>query len=424
MEFTQKIFHSQFNASCEFTSPDLFLKIERKPNIGNVVTVNGYVGVIALNSGTQIEILPKIDLSNNEDYSKNRRILVAMLQALKAFNNQFFKQASLNVSRMNIFEIFISMYLNGLSLLTRRGLKSGYITEEDNLKYFRGRLLVSENLKRNLTHQERFYMAHDEYHVNCAENRLIKSTLLKLKSISGSSSNIQELIRQLAFFENVEESYNLDKDFNQCASDDRNHPEYTSVIEWSKVFLKNKGFSSFTGSTSATALLFEINKLFEEYVACSLKTIFENYDSNIRLVEQDKALSLFNIPRKIFKLKPDIVIKKRKSGAPVLVMDTKWKTVIPDIMANFGLSQADMYQMYAYGKKYKVKEVWLIYPATSYSDELKDLYFESQEDNLTVRIKFFDLSVAIEKEKTETVKKDFIGEYKNLKEFVGQVGMA
>ncbi|SKA58007.1 5-methylcytosine-specific restriction enzyme subunit McrC [Succinivibrio dextrinosolvens DSM 3072] len=410
-------FINEYNSSCEFVSPDLFLKIERRLNIGNVITVKGYVGVISLKSGIQIEILPKIDLSNNGDYCKTRRILVAMLQTLRGFNNRFYKQASLNVRKMNIFEIFISMYLNRLSFLTKQGLKSGYITEEDNLKFFRGRLLVSEHLKTNLTHKEKFYLAYDEFSVNCAENRLIKSTLLRLKSISRSSSNLQEIIRQLVYFENIDESHNLDKDFNHCSSNDRNYPEYNSIIEWSKIFLQNKGFTSFTGGNSATALLFEMNKIFEGYVTRILKKEFENYYDDIKLVAQDTAISLFDIPRPIFKLKPDIVIKKRSNNLPILVMDTKWKTVSSDVRNNYGLSQADMYQMYAYGKKYNVREVWLIYPTTNISNDLKDLYFESN-DNFIIRIKFFDLSSSIYKEKIKVIKKDFIEDNELLKEIM------
>ena len=44
-------------------------------------------------------------------------------------------------------------------------------------------------------------------------------------------------------------------------------------------------------------------------------------------------------------------------------MDTKWKVLSED-KANYGISQADMYQMYAYQKKYNAKNVTLLYPKT------------------------------------------------------------
>ena len=48
-------------------------------------------------------------------------------------------------------------------------------------------------------------------------------------------------------------------------------------------------------------------------------------------------------------------------------MDTKWKRLFNDRRKNYGISQSDMYQMFAYSKKYDAKHVWVLYPKT---DEL------------------------------------------------------
>ena len=69
-----------------------------------------------------------------------------------------------------------------------------------------------------------------------------------------------------------------------------------------------------------------------------------------------------------FRLKPDLLVKQGKSTA--LVMDTKWKLL--DSRKNngtdkLGLSQADFYQMFAYGHKYLQGsgDIVLIYPCYS-----------------------------------------------------------
>ena len=62
-----------------------------------------------------------------------------------------------------------------------------------------------------------------------------------------------------------------------------------------------------------------------------------------------------------FRLKPDIVIRR---GREVLaVADTKWKLLSDDPGRNCGMAQADMYQMYAYQKRYGAARALLIYPA-------------------------------------------------------------
>ena len=89
----------------------------------------------------------------------------------------------------------------------------------------------------------------------------------------------------------------------------------------------------------------------------------------------------------MFALRPDIVMKKDDR---IVVLDTKWKKLVNNERANYGISQADMYQMYAYSKKYETSEVWLLYPV---NDEMRThdmIKFESG-DGTTVNVHFVNL---------------------------------
>lgn len=46
----------------------------------------------------------------------------------------------------------------------------------------------------------------------------------------------------------------------------------------------------------------------------------------------------------------------------MLILDTKWKHLSEDRYKHYGVAQADIYQMFAYSRKYGVKEVILLYP--------------------------------------------------------------
>ena len=87
-------------------------------------------------------------------------------------------------------------------------------------------------------------------------------------------------------------------------------------------------------------------------------------------------------------MKPDIVIKS-KTLDQVFVMDTKWK-VLSDVKANYGISQADMYQMYAYQKKYSSVNVTLLYPLTERVEQDKNIEFLAH-DGTTMKVRFIDL---------------------------------
>ena len=58
---------------------------------------------------------------------------------------------------------------------------------------------------------------------------------------------------------------------------------------------------------------------------------------------------------------------------------------------NYGISQADMYQMYAYSKKYKTSEIWLLYPVNDEMRNHTDIRFDSG-DGTTVQVFFVDVA--------------------------------
>ena len=88
-----------------------------------------------------------------------------------------------------------------------------------------------------------------------------------------------------------------------------------------------------------------MNKLFESYIGYICKKRF----SNVKL--QEKKYRLFENKKK-FSLIPDIVINND------IIIDTKWKIINNEN----DISQADLYQMFAYASKYQAKRVYLMYP--------------------------------------------------------------
>lgn len=109
---------------------------------------------------------------------------------------------------------------------------------------------------------------------------------------------------------------------------------------------------------------------------------------------QDKRYHLFEQPRKQFALRPDIVMYK---GDRCAVLDTKWKALVDNPRYNYGISQGDMYQMYAYSKKYRSSEIWLLYPMTRDFRNHEEIWFSSGMGELQrtdVRVFFIDLGDA------------------------------
>lgn len=376
-----------FSSDKEYSDALEFLKPGYRRNVGDIISVSNYVGLIQMRNGYQIQVLPKIDLGTDEDNGnqETKRIFLRMLRSIKDFPGKVFNEANLKMDKMTLYEIFINMYLQEVRNLVKRGIKSSYVLQEGNLKFFKGKLAVNENIKLNIAHKERFFVRYDDYLVDRPENRLIKSTLFKLYGITESAENKRDIRRLLTAFEMVNPSTNYQRDFSRVVID-RNTKDYDMLMRWSRVFLLNKSFSTFSGSQNARALLFPMERVFESYIAQQLKKAL--CDSGCEVTAQDKGHYLFDSPKR-FALRPDIVIT-REDGSKI-VLDTKWKSLVNSPQNNYGISQADMYQMYVYSKKYETSEVWLIYPINNEMRGNNEISFKSN-DGVSVRLFFVDLA--------------------------------
>ena len=382
-----EMFIHEFSGSEENADALDFMRIDYRRNVGDRITVKNYVGLIQMKDGFQVQILPKISFGEEEDSgnARTKRIFLRMLRSMKDFPSKTFNDASLKVDQMNLYEIFINMYLQEVRHLVKRGIKSAYVSQEDNLRYYKGKLLVGQHLRANLVHKERFYVGYEEFLSNRPENRLVKSTLEKLQKITSSAENSKEIRQLLTAFELVESSTNYQKDFSKVVID-RNTKDYEMLMQWSKVFLMNKSFTTFSGSTTSRALLFPMESVYESYVSQQMKKVFRPDGWDIST--QDKGHYLFMNPRKQFALRPDIVLTKDDH---TIILDTKWKNLINNERKNYGISQSDMYQMYAYSKKYKTSEIWLLYPINDEMRDSKLIKFDSG-DGTTVNLFFVDVA--------------------------------
>lgn len=358
--------------------------------IKNGVQANNYVGVLQTKSGLTIEILPKIAGRTEEATdTRVRQLFLEMLKAVRSINGKTFKLTNLNAKKNNLLEVFISMFLNESDMIIKRGLKSSYVTVQSNEKFLKGKLLMTQQLRKNIVNQSYFFNEYDEFMTNSAENQLIKTTLEYLLKNSRDNNNLRIIREQLVYFEFVDLTNSPEQTF-QKVSIGRNYTYYEQTLDWCRIFLSRKSFTSFKGSSLAFAVLFPMEEIFEAYIAYMMKKSIP--DANVSA--QDKKYSLFdrtNETKAGYRLRPDLVVRFEDNRTTIA--DTKWK-----VLDSTGPSQTDLYQMYAYYTRYRhksenVDKVVLIYPySSSYSEnEFRSTQFSSEELGAKIQVRFVDL---------------------------------
>ena len=343
--------------------------------------VKNYAGVIAFRNGDMLEILPK-KISSEENDDAYKRLLMRMLETVHNVHSEVRQFTSIGIEKLPLLEVFIHMFIGELDLLVKKGLRGSYIEIEENSTAFKGKMLFNKQIQYNSVNKQRCYCITDEFSLNRPENRLIKSTLCSLCKISKYYRNQNELHRLITVFEEIEASTDIKGDFSKCLKD-RNLVHYELVLSWCEVFLNGMSFTSYSGRESAYAILFPMEKLFEAYIAAEMKKTIAHTDEfkGLRLTTQETLYNLYGDQNK-GNLRPDIVVRGNNCS---YIFDTKWKNENKN-----GVSQGDLYQMFAYQKKYlqsgsRCKCTVLLYP------DAREEQFTDKSDGLRLDVKKIDL---------------------------------
>ena len=354
---------------------------------GRKLKATNFVGVLSTSRGTLIEVLPKIDLAHGPDApdaAQTRQVFLRMLRTWRGLRHAELPPSAIrSLRRFPMLEVFAHLFLQNLSHLARYGLARRYVRVEDNLPFLRGRLLFQQQVRENLTNRARFYVAHDEFNPNRPANRLIRSSLDRLERTVRNEEN-RRLLRELTdAFADVPPARDAESDWRRH-SVDRTMQHYRPVMAWVRLFLFGHGLATFHGTHENQSLLFPMEEIYEDFVT----QCFRRYQDVYRVRAQGPQKKLTRDPG-AFTMKPDITLQK--SGKTAFILDTKWKRLKPEAEdgKKRGIVQADMYQLYAYGKRYGCRTVALVYPRTDDFDVPLRFVFD---DDLTLLGLPFDVS--------------------------------
>ena len=355
---------------------------------GRQLRATSFVGVLSTSRGRPIEILPKIDLARadaQDPEDETRRVFLEMLRTWRVLRHAELPRSAIrSLKRFPMLDAFQHLFLQNLSHLARHGLARRYVRVEDNLPFLRGRLLFQQQVRENLTNRARFYVAHDEFNPNRPANRLIRSTLDRLRRIVRNEEN-RRLVRELTgAFADVPPTTDPASDWRRH-SVDRTMQHYRPVMAWVRLFLFGQGLATFHGEHENQSLLFPMEEVFEDFVT----RCFRRYQSEYRVQGQGPQKKLTRDPE-AFRMKPDITLLDARGGVK-FILDTKWKRLksATDDPKKRGISHADMYQLYAYGKRYGCQTVALVYPRT---DGFSKPFSYVFHDELTLLCLPFDVS--------------------------------
>jgi 5-methylcytosine-specific restriction enzyme subunit McrC len=323
------------------------------------IQFNSHVGVIQI-GGLTIEILPKADNDNSNSEAQKKKwqgILLNMLRVCKHITVDNVSETNLSKRYNSILEVYFEMYLNEVESLVKRGLIKKYRRVQINQLALRGKLLFSQNIQKNLVHKERFYCEHQIYD----KEHLLHLILLKgLKVLDSLISNhLKDKLNRLLFEFNDYNEININVTHFDKISLNRKSLSYQKAIDIAKMIILNYSPNLNSGNDNMLTLLFDMNKLWEEYIY----RILHKHKPNGYSVNFQNKTNFWEHKT----IRPDIVITS--DIKEIFVIDTKWK-----IVDSRSPSDDDLKQMFTYNLHWEAEKSMLLYPKVNQEDSKFGVY--------------------------------------------------
>jgi 5-methylcytosine-specific restriction enzyme subunit McrC len=309
-----------------------------------------YVGVFKIGN-TTVEVLPKADKTGNKETWQNS--LIEMLKAVGSFNVHAPSSSNLNVKQNSILDLYFELFITEIEYLLHRGLIKRYNRKEGNQLALKGKIKFNKHIQQNLIHQERFYTSYTSYDTNHKLHAILYKTLLVLRRINSNPILISKIGKILLDFPPMSSIKVSPVLFEKIVYNRKNTP-YKTAVDIAQIILLNYHPNITQGNNHVLALMFDMNLLWEQFVAVSLQK-----NSSFKISTQSSKN--FWKPSKGYSssLRPDIIIELDKKK---YVLDTKWKN-----LHHTNPSSTDLRQMFAYLHYFDAKKVALVYPSDASS---------------------------------------------------------
>lgn len=311
------------------------------------IKTGSYVGVIKY-SDFQLNIIPKIIGDTNSVCLEN---LAFMLSYTRQLTIHTTGAAQLTNCQNPFLEVLIAHYADVLLKALSRQVPHRYEPREENLATIKGKILFAQNIRHNFGNLAQTYCQFDEFTSDNLLNQTLKFVSHALQKLTGVSQTRQKLLKINAVYDEVT-LRPITYAETQKIILNRNQTIFKEPLELAQMFLQNSTISLHNHTFTNLAILFDMNKLFEEFVYVALKRTYPKWNikaQNTKLI----ISSINNIPNTDYTIRPDIIVNGNT------IIDTKYKIID---LPNHKPSEADIYQMLAYSKFYGVKNIILCYP--------------------------------------------------------------
>ncbi len=248
----------------------------------------------------------------------------------------------------DLFESVAFAFTHHAELALEAGVLQGYVTVDDALPTVRGRIREADQMRRQLGLMVPVEVTFDDYTMDIPENRWLRSAALQLLRLPMLSRAIVRRLRHIVHrLDAVGDLTRLDLTSDVAFT--RLNDRYRPAIRLAQLIVDAGSLEFALGERRATTFLFDMNKVFEDFVTAALSRELERIGGHIAPQDRHYLDTQGHI-----EIKPDVVWWVH--GRCAAVVDVKYKATAVSEIPN-----ADAYQALAYSLSLDVRPAYLVY---------------------------------------------------------------
>lgn len=236
------------------------------------------------------------------------------------------------------------------------GVLQGYQTVDESLRTVRGRIRINDHLKVRQGQLLPLEVSYDEFTVDTAENRILRSGLRRMLAVPGLRDDVRRRLLHLDVkLEGVQIMRPGERPPRWVPS--RLNQRYQPALRLAEIVLRNVSATPGPGGVVVASFVVDMAKVFEDFVTTALAEALAHLPGRaVTQYQDDLDEPLPGQRRGAIRMAVDLVHLDR-SGQPRVVFDAKYKAA----SAKGEYPNADHYQMLAYSTALQVPVAWLVY---------------------------------------------------------------
>ncbi|MDR0913056.1 MAG: hypothetical protein LBM96_10700 [Methanobrevibacter sp.] len=252
----------------------------------------------------------------------------------------------------HIYDLLSRLFIEAINNLIRRGFFKEYILENEDTSNIKGKINISESIKRRTTIYKKLNCSYDDFSENVIFNQIIKTTLENLIRINDLNQDYKKDLKKLKLFFNNVNSINLNKNTFKSIMWNRNNRYYILIINICELIYKYRLPNENTGTIHFKDFIQNYEK--------EMAILFENFVFNFYKKELNKQKVYrprinwkidnsyqYNQGLEVLpKMLTDIVLEFNDKQ---LIIDTKfYKDILRTNYEKPKLYSPNLYQIYSY----------------------------------------------------------------------------